>query len=95
MVAQRLCFDKAPQKEVIGRMSGDLGGHFNNALSSRYSSVVGDVHLDTFSRHYGIEEASSDRRRFFSTELENLIYSDLLFPKDDNGTRETTKEHIQ
>ncbi|GFY76926.1 hypothetical protein TNIN_318071 [Trichonephila inaurata madagascariensis] len=52
-------------------MFGDLGAHFNNALSSqpvqpiqvkeRYN-VVGDVHSDTFFRHYGNEEALNHRR---------------------------------
>ncbi|GFR21092.1 hypothetical protein TNCT_94241 [Trichonephila clavata] len=40
-------------------MSRNPGGHFNKASSSRpvrLIHVVGDIHSDTFSRHYGKKE---------------------------------------
>ncbi|GFY62218.1 hypothetical protein TNIN_286431 [Trichonephila inaurata madagascariensis] len=54
-------FDKAPQKEVIGRHVQRPRRPFQQRFIIS-STVVGYVHSDTFSRHYGNEEAPNHRK---------------------------------
>ncbi|GFX32634.1 uncharacterized protein TNCV_3705061 [Trichonephila clavipes] len=54
-------------------MPRNLGGHFNNSLSSRPVSIVaGDIHSDTFSRHMEVPKPQKVQKALCGCHVDNF-----------------------